>query len=990
MGEVLQALGQRSMALNKFERALTLIPKQGAEQERIEILNSVCSIQTSVGQYKKALPACSLALRLSRANNYPSGEAQAFSNIGMTYYELGDLSRALEHQESALRRWEDLADRKGQAQSLLRMGYAAVVVGDIQKALESYQRGLVLSRSAGDASTEAFILTALGNLHAVSGGRQQALDYYGKALPLAEQLGQSEVRAEVFSAMGYVYYQLGDLENALRYREQALALYRSMPDLWGECSLHLSLGRVYRALGAQQEALDHFNPGLAIARSLPNAHLESSILKEIGGVYDTLGETEKALDHYKQSLALSHRSGDPRDEADALNQIGNTFKKLARAQEALACFKNALTLARSVGDLFTEAVTLSNLAQAQRDLGQLDAAKAQIEEALKIIESLRTNVASHNLRSSYFATVRHHYELYIDVLMRLDQQRPGQGFAAAGFEASERARARTLLETLKESSANIREGADSALIDRERTIQQTLNAKAERRMQLLAAGQKEQAAAVAKELDDLAIQYDEVTAQIRTSSPRYAALTQPRTLNVSETQEILDDDTLLIEYALGDERSYVWTVSRTELHSYELPGRAIIEEAASRFYSLLTASNREPGETFAQHQERVAKADTELPSASRSLGALLLQPLISELGSRRLLIVADGALQYIPFQALTAPSGTDRHDGLAESEADQLPPLIFQHEIVNESSASTLALVLDERAKRPQAPSGVAVLADPVFDADDSRVRPQKSPPGSRNSVADDMRSRDLQRALRDVTQTDGTAPIPRLLASRVEANAIMSFVPWGSGFVAIGFDASRQTVTQTDFRKYRIVHFATHGVIDSKHPELSGIVLSLVDQAGRPQDGFLRLHDIYNLNLPADLVVLSACNTGLGKDVRGEGLIGLTRGFMYAGASGVVASLWRVDDEATAELMKQFYIGMFERKLKPAAALREAQILMSKQQRWHAAYYWAAFIIQGRYNQNISGSSSSSSSAIGWLSLGILGLATLAFLVMKRRRRTL
>ena len=208
-----------------------------------------------------------------------------------------------------------------------------------------------------------------------------------------------------------------------------------------------------------------------------------------------------------------------------------------------------------------------------------------------------------------------------------------------------------------------------------------------------------------------------------------------------------------------------------------------------------------------------------------------------------------------------------------------------------------------------------------------------------------------VNKALRDVGIGDGRR-IPALPASRDEAESIVSVTPWRSSFQALGFAANRATITATDFGQFRVVHFATHGFVDYEHPELSGLVLSLVDEQGRPREGFLRMHDIYNLKLPVDLVVLSACSTGLGKEVRGEGLIGLTRGFMYAGARGVTASLWKVDDEATAELMKRFYEGMFKKGLTPAAALREAQLAMWQQQRWHVRIYWAAFVIQGQYDQ--------------------------------------
>jgi CHAT domain-containing protein len=166
----------------------------------------------------------------------------------------------------------------------------------------------------------------------------------------------------------------------------------------------------------------------------------------------------------------------------------------------------------------------------------------------------------------------------------------------------------------------------------------------------------------------------------------------------------------------------------------------------------------------------------------------------------------------------------------------------------------------------------------------------------------------------------------------------------------ALDFRASRDVALGGDLGMYRIVHFATHGLLDDQRPELSGLVLSLVDESGRSQDGFLRLNEIYNLRLSADLVVLSACQTGLGKEVRGEGLIGLTRGFMYAGARSVAASLWKVDDVATRELMKRLYTGLFKSGLKPAAALRAAQLEMLKTTQWRAPYYWAAFVLQGEW----------------------------------------
>jgi CHAT domain-containing protein len=312
--------------------------------------------------------------------------------------------------------------------------------------------------------------------------------------------------------------------------------------------------------------------------------------------------------------------------------------------------------------------------------------------------------------------------------------------------------------------------------------------------------------------------------------------------------------------------------------------------------------------------------------------------------------VADGALQYVPFSALTVPTKQRTADALPRTRPAQSADsvrLTVEHEIISLPSASALAVIRKETSSRPAAAKAVAVLADPVFELNDPRLNPQQK---SQASITGRQRgASDLNRALRDVGVLRDGLNLSRLPASRQEAEVIMQFVPGRSGMKAVDFEASRATATSSELSEYRIVHFATHGILNDIHPELSGIVLSLFEKDGRRQDGFLRLHDIYNLKLPVELVVLSACNTGLGKDIKGEGLVGLTRGFMYAGAKRVVASLWKVDDEATAELMKLFYRYMLKDKMPAASALRMAQAeIMRMRVEWRAPYYWAGFVLQG------------------------------------------
>ncbi len=373
----------------------------------------------------------------------------------------------------------------------------------------------------------------------------------------------------------------------------------------------------------------------------------------------------------------------------------------------------------------------------------------------------------------------------------------------------------------------------------------------------------------------------------------------------------------------------MFALTRDSLEAYPLPKRSEVEAAARLAYEELSINNPVAGY-----------------KSTAALSGTLLGAVAKHLGKKRLVIVADGALQYVPFAALRTPQGL---------------PLIAEHEIVNLPSASTLAILRKETEARTPAPRQVAVLADPVFDSNDERLKPgavndpKKNDPSQNESstaaTADDSATDLLTRSAADMGMTaKGVIYLPRLLSTRQEAKSILAAASAGQGLEALDFDASRATATSPTLAQYRIVHFATHGLLNSPHPELSGLVLSLVNQQAKPQNGFLDLQDIYNLNLPAELVVLSACETGLGQQIQGEGLVGMTRAFMYAGAPRVVASLWRVPDRATAELMKQFYAAMLGEGLRPAAALRKAQVTLSKEKRWSAPYYWAGFTLQGEW----------------------------------------
>ncbi len=699
----------------------------------------------------------------------------------------------------------------------------------------------------------------------------------------------------------------------------------------GEARTLNNIGRVYSDLGEKQQALEYYNQSLPLTRVTGDKLGEAVTLNNIGRVYSDLGEKQKALEYLNQSLPLTRETGDKRGEALTLTGIGAVYSDLGQKQQALDYYNQSLPLRRATEDKSGEAVTLSNIARVKRDQGNLDEALTYIKAAINIIEDLRTKIASQELRTSYFATVQSYYKFYIDLLMQLHQQNPNKGYNALALNASERSRARSLIELLTEAQANIRQGADPKLLEQESSLQQQLDALEKRRLELVSSKFTDaQLQTLEQERKTLQQNYQQLQEQIRQTSPRYASLKYPEPLTLSEIQQqVLDDDTLLLEYSLGSERSYLWAVSKTSFTSYELPKREDIEALAQSFY-------QNTGKQKAPQRGIGVTPREDSQEITTQLSQILLSPVAEKLAGKRLLIVSDGALQYLPFAALPTP------DSLGK---DKTPvPLIVNHEIVNSPSASTIAIIRQDTNGRQLAPKKVAVIADPVFGKNDKRLRANgRSPLQSANP--NDLDSLALKRSAQEVG-----IKFQRLPFTRQEGSRILSLVPDTQSQSAFDFAANRTTATHPQLSQYQIVHFATHGILNSQNPELSGVVLSLVDKTGTPQNGFLRLNDIFNLNLPAELVVLSACETGLGKEIKGEGLVGLTRGFMYAGSPRVLVSLWSVADDGTSQLMTRFYKKMLQENLEPVAALRAAQLEMLQEPQWNSPYYWAAFTLQGEW----------------------------------------
>ncbi|HYY95255.1 MAG TPA: CHAT domain-containing protein [Pyrinomonadaceae bacterium] len=833
-------------------------------------------------------------------------------------------------------------------------------------AAAKYEEAAALWREAGDGEDEAASFTNAGRLYAYLAQYQKALDVFGRVLTAARASGDRHAELEAQGNVASIYLELGESRRALEINQQMLPLARELGDRDDEGSILVNTGLIYQdELHDYKSALDYYEEALKIFQEMGDRVREGVALNNIGNAYNRSGDYRAALEYLGRALVLRRETKNRQGEAATLNNMGTVYQAMGESEKALDYFTQSNAIVHAVGYRRGEALTLHWMAEALDRLGRTADAADRMEECIGIMESLRSDLIGEEERATFLSSNEDYYKYYVELLMKLDRQDPSRGYASVALAASERAHARLLLDQLNEARVNLREDVDPALLRRERQAQQQINNATHARWELERGQHTDaQLAASQKEIDDLVARYREIEGRIRASSPHYAALTRPQLLGLAEIQRlVLDPDTLLVEYSLDNHGSYAWLVSRDSAASFALPPRAEIEKTALRFYELLTArARRVKFETPEEKRARVGQADAELQKVGAELSRQLLGPVAVQLGTKRLLVVGDGILHQIPFAALPDPN-------------DQTRPLVFKHEIVNTPSASALAELRREQQGRKPATKGVAVLADPVFEKEDERVKAilngkgnaptpkqsnaaahssngaAQSPGGAAQSSSDASRadSSELTRAVREAGVLSEGGLVPRLPFTRREANAIAALIPAQEREEALDFDASRATATSDALGQYRFIHFATHGLLNNDHPELSGVILSLVDRQGREQDGFLRASEIFRLKLPVELVVLSGCRTGLGKEMKGEGLIGLTQGFMYAGASRVVVSLWDVNDAATAELMARFYKAMLGKEhLSPAGALRAAQVSIWQDKRWQSPYYWSAFVLQG------------------------------------------
>jgi CHAT domain-containing protein/predicted negative regulator of RcsB-dependent stress response len=888
------------------------------------------------GQSDQALSQLQKALNLYTAAKSNHGIAATENELGDLYLRQGEYNVALEHYKHALDGFVG-ADKKNEQTA------AAASLVDSR---------LANANIADDSFNANLMLAKIGDVNFRVGRLAEASSAYGQMVVKKPESTASKVGRR-FGGFGAI---MGAAST-------------------GHVSVEAPVSAVTVALEAKKE-LDEYRVSIVY----------SSYEIGMGKVAFAQNDLESAKKHFQNALdaagsslgGITKLGQTRRFRAAARTSLGDVALRQGRLKDASKFYTDAIKGAqddkridliwpaqRGLGkSLWLQGVQETD---AKKSLSLRESAMKNYRDALQTIETLRSgSLRADEARTTFLATTKDVFdETTTDLAeMSLLTTPAGGGplsgkaldYAAEAFKVSEQSRARSLLDLLSETGTAITAGIPADLLKRK---QENLDRQQEIAEDLLGVNlnpdqQKKKPSELESELEKLQTDFDDIENQIRTASPRYASLTGGQPLALADVQQrVLDDQTVLLEYSLQSDASYLWAISKLGVNLYKLPARPAVEKLATDLRAQLIPTKLQRRivgiDVMADSQRGLGVSATPFAedaaafvTASNALYKTALEPAATAIADKRLLIVADGALNYVPFEALVtaAPS----------ADYSSLPYLVKTNEIIYAPSASVVGAIRQQEPNRSGA--SMLIVADPVFNSKDTRARTASAPNAETRGLG-------IQSALADVAGQDAATsaesvkmqglPLARLAGTRAEAEQILKLAK-ASGTQAdvwLDLDASEDNVDARDISKYRILHVATHGLLNAERPQFTGLVLSLV--GNKTEDGFLRTDEVFNLKLGSPLVMLSACETGLGKEKRGEGVMGLTRAFMYAGAPTVGVSLWSVADKSTADLMTDFYKRLLASKTaSPATAMRDAQLAMISGKKYSAPFYWAPFVLVG------------------------------------------
>ena len=940
IGSVSRNIGQYQKALEYHKQALFIYRDIDDKQGIGRNLSNIGNVYHDLGQYQKALEYYNQALAIIKKTDNIRSVGAVLTSIGVVYHDLGQYQKALEYQEKALIIYREIIDKYRIGYNYTNIGNVYHDLGQYQKALEYQEKALVIFREISDKPREAAVLTNLGNVYRNLGQYHKLLRHYEQALEIYRQIGHKHREGVVLSNIGVMYSILNQHKISLTYFEQALAINSQIGNKRSMANNLTNIGIVYDESRLYQKALEHFEQAWAIYIEIEYKRGKSDLLTNIGNTYLNLKQYQKALEHYKQALTIDHEIGNKHAQGIDITNIGVIYNYLEQYQKAYTAFQESITMLETlgVGELW---IALRGLSSVEAHFNQSEAAITHYEQTVDNIENLRTELSEKEHKLSFMRDKLYVYNEFIDYLQSLHKEQPTKGYDHKAIEIFERKQGRIFLEEMGQSGARLFAGLPQDILQDESNLKnqlaKTRKNLVDERFKPVAGlkGEVIQNMQLIKNLEQneqrLQTKLEELQQTIKTKYPDYYALKYPKPVKLDTLQKkVLQSDELMLVYGVMKNSTTLWVIGKNTFEMFNLPlSESKLKEKISQLRKWIGTGDKTRG--FKVTDRKYGEIKVKLNQASNELYAQLIPEKVRNLltAPHTVYVIPTGPLYALPFETLVTEASKD---------FKETHYLIEDVPIAYLSSASLLKILRDAQKRRQNtAKYPLLAFANPIYEGTPTSSSTQRG-------IIDKLRH-ETYRNLKN-----GFAPLPETEDEAKEIAQIMN-APTDSKALQLGEDASVPTVNkfneQTRLDDYQYVLFSTHGILPGEIDRINqpALVLSYPDKWG-----YLKMADVFGLKLNAKLVALSACNTGNGKNEKGEGVMGLTRAFMYAGTPAIAVTLWSVESLSAKTLNVGFFKEL-KNIQKPAAALRAIKLRMlrgEEGEKYKRPYYWAPFVVFG------------------------------------------
>lgn len=897
-------MGKNDSALQSLDRALANAEEQGHISLELQALNIKGMVFRVTDNYENALISFRRALKIVYARSFYDHEGIVLGNMGDIFLVKAEYDSALLYYQLSLKNLREIKDVRNEAATLSSIAAAYSYQTDYDRALKYGKMALEIYKKIDDHEGQAIELLNFGAAHIEMGNYLKALNYLNMALKIIEKTDAKYHQQICLGNIGEAYYLLGDYVKAIDYLKAAKKIAEEIDSKADAANRTAALGNVYWAAGDTSGALKNFNEALQVFIENSDKRGQATTYGNLAVINTRQANYEKAEQYLEKALKIHREIGNRYGEGITLYKAGDLQFETKNYDEAVKYYDSALLIGQKISLPEITGKALYGLGKTARQTGNQEKALKYFKSAVKAYEDIRSHLRLAELKAGFMESKMEIYTALTDLLYNNWLQSKEKKYIEKAFYFAEKSKARALLDMLTESRININAHVDSLLLQRRRNIfSQLTNIQTQLISSKLTGNQRRE---LNDRLQQKELELQNLQLEIKQKDPAYANLKYPEPVSVKGIQHLLtDENDILLEYALGEPHSYLWLISKNSHSVYQLPSEKKIGKKISKYLSLISSPPQAgylPGR------------------AGKALYDLLLEPAAEQLnGAKNLVIIADGVLRYLPFEAIVFTDGKGA------------PRYLTEFVNISYAPSASVYRFLREKKKEDKKLSLLA-FADPVFGKNKQRIE-----------KASGTSDKDIVRGMFERNGFE----FKRLRYSQDEVKKIAGHFPKTGASLYLREEANEENVKSGILNSCRMIHFATHALIDEETPGRSCIVLTLDDDPA--EDGLLRMNEIFNLKLNADLVTLSACRTGRGKLVRGEGIMGLTRAFLYAGAFSLVVSHWPVGDYSTANFMDKFY-GYMQQGNSKSAALRKVKLdfINNDVPKNRHPYYWAAFVLVG------------------------------------------